>query len=531
MALSNDVDIGKFFNFSKNPMVEELSTDAYETAPGTNAYQVINPGTGSGANAVGGTLTLVWATGGVVFTVATTPDGTGTQVRPKLALSNNAFGNQLIVDMMKNYDFSENFTVTNDGTGKLTITAINVGTEFALHPNFATLNFGYQDSAHNDGSDKVFAPNYKMRADLWMESAYGEGDYAKVATQELDPVLNKYWICDFDFQTEVNANLSYDLPAYAQTGITACLQVVKRFFVRFLEKFGSPVADNAVDKTEVGDALKAGIPMEQYLPSPFNLFDNLYRAPTGGVPVFMTLQPRKKLIREMQAEFLYLAGMGTHGPSLHVEITSIDGSQNGHIDNTTFPTFSSKQVLCFPTGYTALNVASVCPWDNLLNYRVTVIWDGGTSEGFTYMPDRDVYVDETTILFSNSAGGVDTVRFTGAKQKFVNVEQDIVERTVLYDSPLIPGAFSNVNSLKTNPVQVNSGWITPAQADWLESLLMAEVVMIDVRADSDDYTHGKFLPIVISSLVVNKGVVKEYDSIVKKVCIELEYSVAFKNKV
>ena len=106
------------------------------------------------------------------------------------------------------------------------------------------------------------------------------------------------------------------------------------------------------------------------------------------------------------------------------------------------------------------------------------------------------------------------------------IEKEIAEKIALYNTAVDGGEALEVGHLKDRPIKVNTGWITKVESDWLEELFMAEEKWIDVRTDTVEYGHGKWLPIVITSKELPK-----YNTLTGMAWYEFEYKVAYRNKV
>ena len=141
MPIHEITDISTY-QFSKNPVIAKLETDSYIITPGVCAQIKIDASTVDGANAVGGSILFQWATDSVLFTVASSPDDTGCQVREKDVLNDAQYALQLVEDLSKNYKLSENYTIKKTGTS-IELTAKIEGSEFSLYDNFHSSSFGY----------------------------------------------------------------------------------------------------------------------------------------------------------------------------------------------------------------------------------------------------------------------------------------------------------------------------------------------------------------------------------------------------
>lgn len=505
------------FQFSKSPMVCRLKTDAYHVSSGTACQLVLKFGS---TNAVGGTLTFQWKWGAVVMTVVSgTPDDSGTQLPKKGSMSWTDYATAVATALNTNYLLNNDFTIVPSGD-VIILQANNVGMEYDLNVHFTESNVGCTNYSHIDGTSEVYNDNYKMRLDVWMESQKDSNDFRKVGSMELDPIDDE---CIFDVQEIVNANLDYNLPDYGQVISALCPDVIKRYYVKFLEKYGNPVSNREVHTGDKQYAIKAGVEKEVFQDVTEHL-NSLYRLVDPAK--FLTKQPRTKLVKEWTQEFLFFAKPGhSDEVTINVTVTMMDATTYSFSPGSML--VEGYDVMCIPTGFTALGLEGLYGTiDGIEKYVVELSWASGKSEDMTYVCDHDIYMDETVLLFTNSVGGMDTKRLTGTKVTGMVIEKDIAEKIALYNTAVDGGEALEVGHLKDRPIKVNTGWITKVESDWLEELFMAEEKWIDVRTDTVEYGHGKWLPIVITSKELPK-----YNTLTGMAWYEFEYKVAYRNKV
>lgn len=501
----------KNYQLSKNPVVLQLQTDAYLLSAGTKATITLNPSTSSGANAVGGVLILNWGGDSVVFTVATTPDDSGYQVRPKLLLTDSQYALQLLADLKKNYTLTQAFDITRSGSN-IIITAKQVGVQSSIYDLSSSTDFGYIiNASHTDGTDASYAENYKMRADVWMETTWNSNVFENIGSIEKDPLNN---VCVFDFQDPLNANLQYNLPEYNATEVFVCDTVIKNFYINYIEKYGSPVTPRQINTSDIGIVLKAGVPTHEFVGTT-NLVDNRYKIYSA----FLTRQPRTKKVRQGQQEYLYYiidnGDISLLSINLRVIIYRNDNGADITID-TNIGAYLNYATIGIPVGFNQLELNSYIDFSKVKKYTVQI--STLLSETFTFIPETDYFIDEHYLLFTNSDGGFDTARFTGVKETGFETEKERIQKTILFNTPVVSGEFSNINNLVSDKFKLSSGWITKAQSDWLQDLFIAEQVFI--------IAFNQFMPITITTLSQ-----KKYDSQTNLFYYELEYSYAFQNKV
>jgi len=362
--------------------------------------------------------------------------------------------------------------------------------------------------------------NYKMVGEVWMESSVDAHDFSKAGVQELDPLNG---VCIFDFQKIIDAYLQYNVPSYGLSTFALANMVFKNFYIKYREKYGSPVVEqtaaflptNPIVSTYY-QAHKAGIPVHEFVGNTTKVNDRLRTTGTA-----LTRQPRNKLIRADQKEFLYFF-INLDNADI-AQVKYIITKQNGDVVNVLSGdlTVSSRAPYIIAAGFNQSGLSSTVDFSDIKKYTVQLIQKSSSnviSEVFTYIPDVDYYVDETIFYFTNCLGGFDTVRFTGTKETSFEIEKETVQKIMLYDTPIVNGAFSEVNINKKDSFKVASGWLTKAQVDWLEDFFIAEQKFTEA--------YGQFIPIILKS-----NTFKKYDSRSGKTPYEFEYYHAFTNSV
>jgi hypothetical protein len=493
------------YQLSKNPVVLKLQTNAYKTA-GSVANLVLNAG---GTNAVDGTFTFIWAKGEVIFTVKASPDDSGTQVREQGANTLGDYAAMLAVDFKKNYLIGGSLF----GSPFILFIAKNTGTDYDIGTNFASVNTGFVAYTSTAGSNDVYAENYKMRADLMVETTHGSDTYTVIGSKALDPISN---VCVFDFQAMADNYLSYAIPTYIQTEASITNNtVIRRFKTRYFERYGDPAVEKEVTDTTPGYILKAGIKDRDFVGSTLHM-ETLFQTPGK----FLTKQPRIKLVAEAQKEYLYFIAPKTssgYTGACRLKITiSLKNYKDDIVVLKSSLALTEYRVGLFPVGFTELGLSASAAFEDVKSYTVEVIETSSgnvISEAFTYIPDLDYYADSKYILFSTSSGGFDTLRLTGLLDAGFEIEKETVQVTKLYDTPATTGEYSDVYPIKKDKFKHNTGWITKAQADWIEDLFIAERKFV--------IAEGKFIPIVIQTVQHGK-----YNSQTGKTFYEIEYAYA-----
>lgn len=518
------------YNFSKSPMWAKITTDNYVVNAGVKAQLNVIPDD-QALNVIGGTFNFKWATGSVTMTIVADdyPDESGTQVPdwpPGMPAA--TYCEILVYYFNMNYLLSDlfNISVVSTPDPLVYFEAKEIDLELDLTPT-TVINTGFIADVFYFPVAYQVQPNYKMLLDVYIESIHNSAVYSKIGTQELDPVNNS---CIFDISRIVNAYLQYQLPASYYILPFKNNVSIKKFFVRYTEKYGSPVATKKVYETSPTEVIKSGLP---YIDAAYttDAINNVYIS--NGA--FLTRQPFTKKVIVGQQEFMswicpppdaYFAAN-----SLPVVITI--ATKIYFVNNDAPYTKLSNNVVVaerelwmFPLSFAALGIAALgaaYTFDKVSKYEVTLVWSypstPAVSETFTFVCDHDSYLNQKMFLFTNSDGGIDTFRATGARKITSDIESDVLNIRKQYGYTPNDAEYNEFNKNKTSHVIQNTGFLNRAQLKWLDDFFLAEH-----KWEVDE--NNAFIPIVITSQT------KPFDdSQTKPFSFDFEYFYAFNDVV
>lgn len=495
------------YQLSRNAVTLLLETDSYVISEGGNAELILAP---SGTNTVGAVFAFIWSLDSVEMEIVSgSIDDSGTQVREKGANTNAQYAVILAEDFAYNYKLSDNYRIEAVGDN-VVFTAKKKGIAYDLTADSVFTSTGFAPDTPTLPIEEEFAENYKMKADLYMESEFEADDFEKIISQELDPINNRAY---FDFAQQIDAHLDYDLPTYNQTTASQCNNVIKRFFVKYLEKFGSPAENQKVYTGEIGYCLKAGILKQDYI-DVNSALDFLF------INTWLTRQPLTKKTKADRHEYLYYMSSATDiAVRVTFELKNKTTVAAAYKHSNTSPEYG---VWCFPVGYNQMNPGSWPDFEDLIKYTVTVFDVGvfpveALSESFTFICDEDTYIEENSFIFTNSSGGCDTVTFTGAKYSGFAIEKQTAQNITLFDTAVDVGEFAEHNHIKDDVYKISTGFINRENADWLQDFFIAEKKLWIL--------NGKYIPVVI--LNVTETPYKTQENIIS---YEIELRIAYQNK-
>lgn len=501
------------FNFAKSPVMCQIETDNLLTSGdfGDKAKFVFYikpvPVEGDQILIQTGSLTL-----NCKFTSGTFPSGLVIPLNPGSITDYDYFVNYVQNAFSTHIGISADYVVTYIGSGGFAFEALDPGNTYSNTGSGVVSGTGYSFTNLVNGTTNVLynvpRPNYKIEAELVMETKFGSGEYEVVVNALKEPTNNKITI---DFSKAINSKLDYDFPAPNQSTSFLCENVIKRFFINIREYYGTPPVESEslvvspyeelqedTTATFIGLCLKAGISPRWNKSMPQLQLESY----VWNYPLYLTTKIYPIKIKRAQPEFLYF--------SLPIEVTSEDLTlkiitvyNNGTANSIAyaFPytgACSQGSVMCFPLNNSGGIIDTV-----LLNQDTTVKKfivsivsqsDPSTdiSQAAEYIPDYSSARDEKVFLFTNSMGGVDTLRTFSSYEEDVEFEKEVAERIYRTDDAAHLGMNSENQHEKTETFKVFSGWKTKDELDWLEDIFLAKY-----RVEVLDFLT--FMPIVITS--------------------------------
>lgn len=244
-----------------------------------------------------------------------------------------------------------------------------------------------------------------------------------------------------------------------------------------------------------------------------------FRQSDGNCP-FLTWKPKSCMVSVNQPEYLaFLDVTDTAGASRSFVIESKVYYTDGTNATATSTPFSGVtfRAYRFPVGPTQLGLPSLNPSKTIQYYEVR-IKNGSSylSEKRTYYVDFQRHQAERYIMFMNSLGGMDTVRFIGTGEFQPEYTRSGAE---IYN-----GQYTNTHGTRRlfkveekAGKKINTGFITRGEVQWLRDLFLTTYAF--------EYTNGRYIPIEI----VSKKFASAEESALN--ALTLEYDHNFKNEV
>lgn len=492
---------------SRNPVWAKLTTNNYQTTAGTKASLRLEV-TGTGATATQ-TITIPFNGITVVMTFFVgSVNGSGIQLRTAGALSLANFILQLAADFATNYHIADAYDITTDATAVI-FTAKQAGTAYNfISPSDTTTDLAI--GTNTVGVDEVLREDFRIALDVYLEETYASGTYTKVHSKQQIPVSNA---CLFNIADALHRYMGTDKPTYGLAAITLCTGILRRYKIRYAEKYSS-VTDEYMGVTEssVCYVLKGGISFieERYAPTFL----------TGYITSnqkFLTWQPRTKTVVQSQPEYLnFFVPSSTTTIKLKAKLYYTDNTTLTVTALTKTPTVQNELYI-LPVGYTEIIAPSATKTVSKYQVWVENQSDVVKSEVFTYKLTAKTEIDQHLFLFESSLGAWETLRTSGEQVKAVAIETQIAQRQNEILTYTSLGEFEKFDATGTSTFTQSTGFKTKEDIDWLEDLLYSKNVV--------EVIGGEHLPVIINTAGITKY--KTRDNLY---AFTFEYAYAFNNK-
>lgn len=331
----------------------------------------------------------------------------------------------------------------------------------------------------------IVTTNLKIVVQLYVESVFRSGQYSLATQQELPP--DSSGNATFYFNSIIDAYFDkHNFPNTNQSYASIAPDCMRRYYIKYAEKSGDPATIGTYTQSNVYYALRGGISFEKY---PYLDYFN------DHLPVkksFLTWEENNKIITETQQEYLYFLLLDTGVFSsldltLKYTITYTDGTTaTGSL--VSISSVSELDVVIFPAGFTQLDLGNVNPAKTVKSYKLWVVDSGATvlSEERNYILTRKKFWQTRYYLYTNSLGGVNTLRSTGKHD--IELKHKISQANIFvpWDYNLIDGAEDVFYKSEQASLKARTGYQSKLQVDRLRDMLLSTKVVRIV--------NGRFMP-------------------------------------
>jgi hypothetical protein len=510
MSITIDTDLPAL-SLARNPMGMEMSTDNYIVNAGTNASFVVEY-TAKTAN--GDTMQWTFADGTVItMTAVATPDDSGTQFEDSSLAGTVLDWVVALADWLnENYYLSEHYTITGGNLGggnpKITLIAKEKGSDWDI--SSYTMPTGTINIVNTAATAVNVSENFKLIVEPFLEKGFMGNIFERVAILEHTPDSNQ--VVKVHLDEIISAFLSGDVPAAAANTLERDESLIKRFYLRYYERFGDPEAEQKVYVTDTVDpyrALLAGLDFDDF-PGHTFLADFLGKWLTwhpSGLDVFSG-QP-------LYLSFLAQADVAT------VKLKSVvyyDDATSATTTHDTYTAAKTHEIFHAPAGHDQLALDTVTAGKVITHWDI-FLTDGSdvdiTNRFRFYLEVADPY-NIRYLLFLSSLGAWESLAGTGNTAKEIDSQFEVNRKALDYDYTALDGELDKnaiENAFKLN---FRSGYFDTKEeleryADILNSKQVYELV------------DGSWQKIIITSNSVSL-----YDENTDVYVLDLEYIAAHK---
>ena len=472
---------------AKNLVGVKLTTDNYLITPASVASITL---TFTRGGLDGEVISLAWNGIVVEFVfVSAAPDGSGMQLPAYVSGTVSAWLNTIIPYMLKNYYLYKDFDVARGIGDTIFIEAKITGTVYNITlPQF----YSGVSGAPAAGTDAVYQENFSVNLEVLLEKTVGA---ALESSGNMSLIVNSANQAVFFIETFLKAYLSSQIPTYGQTTITKCINLYKRWMVRYAEAFGyggSAAIFQAVTDSAVYTAINAGVSFIDY---PGNAY---FATWLPANKKFMTWAPANQIVSKTQHEFLNYLVFGSSVTSLVLKGKCYysDGT-NQTVTLLTQTGVAQKEIYMFPAGYTQLGIESkftIPSAQTVLKYELWLIDQASNviSEVRTYRIEEFSSLEERAFLFENSFSAMDSLLCRGLSEDNFETSGVEAERMLAdywnlsaFDGQ---GTYFNAQSSSVGRSVVRTGnYLSKADVLWLKELLLSNLVM--------ELRGGKYVPV------------------------------------
>jgi hypothetical protein len=503
----------EIYNFSRNPMYVEIATNNYNFSANlgykANAYIY-----GLNNAVVTENLVIHWGSTTITYVFDTSTNIGTNKLKAKTGGQTDlAYISQLTADLLSDTRITNYFVVANYEAA-IYLEAKTVGPSYNL--TITSDMVGLYGVFANPGTNNVqtiLRENYKIQLELFVYEGTG---WKSIVSISKEPSNN---LVRIDLSRYVNGRLTYNVPQiinYLPVDATIgdpflCSNVCKRFRTIVAEIYGTPPI---AQSTTLSGATVTNMDGNRFILThafvtkagfDANRAKNYAHDQHGyyrSYNSFLTRQPRTKKISRNQMEWLYLLIDGYNDVNVKIKYTIYDNKNNilDTVLEREIGPVHPGQVWCFPIHNASLGKFVTYP--EAARFTVCIIESSSEdeiTEVFTYLRDERYYPEENYFYFTNSDGGVDTLRTFGVKEIQADYDREINERTPIVTDTEMDGAIEQKSIEKLNNYKVFSGWKTKAELTYIDELFMSlKVITHDTVYNPIAPSQANAIPVIIT---------------------------------
>lgn len=316
-----------------------------------------------------------------------------------------------------------------------------------------------------------------VELELWAESRHGVGDFSLVLTMRKR--VDTQGAVSFRLDALLYSFLSPFVPPAAPTATLLCDTNLVNYYVRTTTTPIDIVQPPVFGVSRLRTALRGGLPAEWQDIDYFALrLGGAFPAPT-----FLSWQPagpggyaasQAKRVTYEQPEWLFwLCPLSQTNAQLRVRRAyTMTPTGAAAVD---YELLSAPAAAGWAQRVLAIPLLPTRPGFNYLSVQVETLNGTVLSQGAVY---QFVEASPRTryLLFTNSLGGVDTLRCEGRLEITLEAAATATDRPVRLGE-LGPAADQQLSELTASrKLKLPTGWLSPAELDWLQELVFAREV-------------------------------------------------------
>jgi hypothetical protein len=482
----------KVIELVNNIIPVKLSTTNYITTVGVKSYRnLIFPTKDNGANKE---LLLVWDLESILFTTAVTPDESGNQIpQADGYATKELWVADVAIWLRKNETLFAAYHIWSS-TNNIFFAAHEKNPDYDLRaetPPGTALNV--TNGPQTAGVSEIKNENYTLILSVYVYNQeidtyapYLYDEFIKAKTYELEPLADS--TADFYIESAIQPYFPNDvLPDWNQSGMVVTTDLLKKFYYRYSEKYGTPAIQKSTVESSVIYALNGGINILDFNTKSF--YSDILLS--GFSYKFLTWHPLTKKLTKEQHDYLYFIDITEPTfATLRYAAKLVDGT-NENIDVTFTPT-NQYDVHIIPVGYNYVNGLAFTK--DVVSYNVDI---ARLSHGIPISEKRSFTIIEETpllakyYLFKNSLGAYQSIMFDGEQIKGIAVDKLSANKILNFDDD--ETINENVVAITQFNIsnKVYTGFKTQADLDIFMEFLVSKSVL--------EQTDTYYKPVIVDA--------------------------------
>ena len=503
--------------FSKNPVVFKLKTTNMFSAAGSKASLKLLV---NGIDTVAGhSFRLQWGANNILFTLASAPDESGTEIQAATAGEVACdFGTYIRDGLKSNYLLSKDFVITGACSGNytITITAKEKGSEFSLTFSNNTVTNLSVDT-NTAGTDPVMRDNYKLVTRAFLKDGASEIFLGEDRISPDNDGYAHFNVAGLLHPEVINAP-EFSFPESVSNFLIDRSAQCRQFFIRYAE-----VYDNVVKKlrsTESNDNMIIPGGIDHIKLAKYHEDDSSFWDMMQYNKDFLTWQPVTKNIWIRQPEKLYYLvwDASTTTIKLKIKIYYTDGTD--HTLTKDSETASQYEVWECILSYNKLDLISLPESQNkeIEKYEVWIDDQGDNKISISrfFVLDRKIHTNKRIFIFGNSLSGYDTLRCTGQTVKTTDLARSTIEVLNDFDFTSLDHQMKDNVVFETQKYKTNTGWVSKEYVEYLREFELSTQVY--------EFILNRLYPVIITT---KKATIhKDFENLHQ---LEFEYARAYKD--